>query len=96
MRNAWAERTPRERWLILIAAVVVVGGFGYTQIWAPWQDELVRLRQAVDTKTADLAWRELDRDTSARSSPPPHSSGSGNSASRMSSCCPRQPAQPGE
>lgn len=60
MRNAWAERTPRERWLILIAVLVVVGGVGYTQIWAPWQSELVRLRQAVETKTTDLAWMKQE------------------------------------
>lgn len=53
--DAWARASSRERLLVAIAAVVVVGGLGWAWGWKPMEADIARLTRDVPRERAVLA-----------------------------------------
>jgi type II secretory pathway component PulM len=52
---AWQQRSPRERVLIALAAIVVAGALGYVAIYRPLAIDLHELERAAAQGRADVA-----------------------------------------
>ena len=53
--DAWARASSRERRLVVLAAIVVVGGMGWTLLWQPMQADMTRLSRDLPRERAVLA-----------------------------------------
>ena len=52
---AWQQRSPRERVLIALAAIVVAGGAGYALLYRPLSIDLLESERAAAQARADVA-----------------------------------------
>lgn len=56
LRAYWRGLAPRERRVLAGGAAAALAVLGYALLWAPWQEELARLRTRVPALEQDLAW----------------------------------------
>lgn len=54
-REAWLRISPRERWLIALGTVLVVGVVGYAFAWEPVMRDLAATRIALNETSARVA-----------------------------------------
>ena len=53
--DAWARASSRERRLIAVAGMVVLGGIGWTSLWQPMQADMSRLSRDLPRERTVLA-----------------------------------------
>jgi type II secretory pathway component PulM len=63
--TAWQQRSPRERVLIALAAIVVAGSAGHALLYRPLSTDLVDSERALAKTRADLAVARLLADEAA-------------------------------
>lgn len=72
--ETWLHASPRERGLLALAAVVVVGALGYAFVWQPLARDLAAGEVSVREARARAAWAQLALDEIAgltRTAKPP-------------------------
>ena len=53
-REAWLRISPRERWLVALGTVLVVGVVGHAFVWEPVMRDLAATRTALIEKSARM------------------------------------------
>jgi general secretion pathway protein M len=60
--SAWHRMSPRERWLALVASVIVILSVAWALIWQPVQDDTQRARRELLLARAALATARAQTD----------------------------------